>query len=417
MTFVIDSNKEESVNVFVRSKSGETQDIGDIALSGVSDNFVSFVFRSEYFCSDVVVKRADVSNENSWDDTRIHITQLSLSPVLVASEGQAASLEPSLLSVLRQEDVPVPSMIGGGSAAKQLSLKGGQIGNDVEANGEFITGMWVHPDLADTGESGEYVAEVSKYSGKGSHFDLKTAFSNKFSVRDFSRFETNDLGWYKIPLEGTLQKGETYLVGIKSQQTQSGEGTYLHLLPFGTDDGVDREDVFFVLDATMVQTIGSNGEVSDEDLVPGSILEDRGDAYTYEYVLKNNREGALSISDSSGGMEYDEGRQAIVMDSDKGAWYMYAFDTLHDIRKVYIEAAQLGSREGEIALEYSWDKEHWQDIPYKQAEGEQQIFRGTFSPDKKDRDTLYVRVKYALNEKYDVRFGLQSMHVFAELEK
>lgn len=137
MTFVIDSNKEESVNVFVRSKSGETQDIGDIALSGVSDNFVSFVFRSEYFCSDVVVKRADVSNENSWDDTRIHITQLSLSPVLVASEGQAASLEPSLLSVLRQEDVPVPSMIGGGSAAKQLSLKGGQIGNDVRQMGSL----------------------------------------------------------------------------------------------------------------------------------------------------------------------------------------------------------------------------------------------------------------------------------------
>lgn len=414
-----ESNRDQMLRLYGISASGATQEIGSLQLLGGEQKFSEFVFQAKEYCKDMVVERVYESDGDTyaWNDgARARIFDVALSPVRVRNSAMAKALSPTLVGTFREQKWFIPPTVQSEGGDDRLSMKSGEIGGNIRLDASFVTGVWVHAKAIGSGHIGEYQATIEKYVEKKGYTDKKSVNSFNFSFEDMALFEEDENGWRKIPLQALLEEETEYFVSLR-RMGEVKKDAHIRLLPLESKEGKGNIDSFLALETAVFSAERPDGITENVRLLSGAVIEDRADAYTYRYILRNDEVNALDVDDTSGKVEYDKKLGAVVVDAEEGAWYAYRFRVMYPLIRARIDAVQLGDREDELEMEYSLDGESWHTIPYRQEREGSQIFHGAFSVDAPDASEFFVRVRYIRDTKSNHEFGLRSLEVFAEMEK
>lgn len=400
------TTKDEKINLKIRSILGDEKEIGDLYLSEEDEwrNF-ELVFKTDNQYRDLIIsKNSGIYEDDQFEGAKIFISSVEIHPLEIKNDIEAEKLRPTVFggAKFRKEFLP-------DKFQKNKSLENFIAGKDFEATGNYLAYVGVNLK-SDGGTEGEYSMELYKFDGANSKLLEKPISSVSFFPEELAGWAKEE-GIYVFNLLAHLEKGKKYFLGIRKGLKEVGEKNILKVKEIDSDEA-ESDSVFLLSLVDFLRA--ENGAI----LLSNAFIEDMGNKLIYYYENSGIIYDLADIFEYKGKIDFDESKKAIINKSKNGNFFTYKVNTAYPFEKMRIEAEQLGNKEGQLKLEYSYDNVFWKEIPYAQERDESQMFDYAISDNSQKSPLLYLRVSYnGEKEKTTKPFGLKNLKITALLNE
>lgn len=147
--------------------------------------------------------------------------------------------------------------------------------------------------------------------------------------------------------------------------------------------------------------------------MPFAKLEDLGTSMLYTFSTRSDITDYQSVFEATDSAAFDGKKEAVAAAKREGEYFMYKFDVVYPLKKLFIRAVQRGFDKDEIRMQYSFDKSSWKTIEYTQANGSSQKFLLSLEEMVPREREVYVKVFYEGENKKTGTFALEKLEVNA----
>ena len=400
------TTKDEKINLEIRSILGEGKEIGSFDLREKDEwKGLELVFKTDGTYRDLVVsKDSEISQGGQFEGAKIFISSAEIHPLEIKNGNEIDNLRQTIFGGAKFRDKFLPGEVQIDNLPENFIA-----GKDFEAAGDYLAYAGVNLK-SDGGAKGEYSMELYKFDSANGKLPEKPISSVSFFPEELVGWTKKD-GACVFNLRTQLEKGKRYFLGIKKGLKEIGGENILKVKEIDSDEA-EGDSVFLLSLADFSRA--ENGAV----LLSNSFIEDTGNKLIYYYENSGEIYDLVDIFEYKGKIDFDESKKAVINKSKKGNFFTYKINTFFPFEKMRIEAEQLGNKEEQLKLEYSYDNIFWKEIPYMHKKDEPQVFDYAISDNSQKSPLLYLRVSYnGEKEKTTKPFGLENLKITALLNE
>lgn len=404
-----EANEAERVEMYARTLLGEEKKIGDMDLVDGVESFHELVFAADDLYRDIVIRRTKTENnkENSWDETKIYIGDVSVARLGIRTVAQAERLQPTLFGETKTSVWYLP--ISSGETGSGFPNERKQIGQYFEADASALRTVHVKFRVIGSGGSGKYEVEVKETDDEDSK-KMNTIGKIDFAADKLWKYKEENGGVYIFEMPLSFEKGKAYYVGVNSSDVATDEKNYLQLIPFGEDKG--SENSFFAL------SLVSYTEVSQgKRLLSNAVLQDNGSVYSYDYRMSHTPRDLLDVYSATGKLKFDENLRMLTLPKSKDASLIYKVDMKYPLERMHIRAQMFGLKDEEVLIEYSYDGENWKSALNENMKNISSRETDFYIDGEGDISTIFLRFEYNGKGNNNKIFGVTDLQIAASLRK
>lgn len=195
-----------------------------------------------------------------------------------------------------------------------------------------------------------------------------------FSLESIEKYRQED-GTFLFPLFGFLEPGKYYMISLDNSKVEVDEQNFLELrgsrlverYPAGTAV-IKKGKLFYRIDGDLFFALHSPKIPEGEVVLSGAKIEDLGKGSgKYSYQTKGDFSDLFDLFEASPQTRFDEKTQTIVAPAKDESSFTYEINTLWPIEKVRFLASQAKAGWKKVRVEYSFDRESWNEVPFTEA--------------------------------------------------
>lgn len=407
--FSAKATENVSIAVNAVSKVGEKQEITTVELKDDEDNrYIESVFSTDGNYENIKIGRIKKDIEDEWSNAGIFISNLYITRLNIRNNFEAEKLKPTVYgeTKMRRKYLKWKSQE---DARDSLLMPDASVGQIFQAENDYLAFIEINASKVGSGGGGKYKLELREYDRDRKEVNEEVIKKASFSAKGLAkRLQKN--GNYSFEFLAPLEKGKEYYIRINNKSVKTDKFNYLRLNKLKNPDA--DFDSYFLL------TVVKFSETKDRDrILTGSRIEDLGERrMAYNYEASDSIFNFFDIFEYDGKLNFDWGNKILTNSSKKENYYTYKINTLYPFKKMRLIASQLGIKEGNIKIEYSYDNNFWKDISHTQNKNEPQEFDYVINDNSAGKTTIYFKVSYAGDkDKKKGAYGLKYFKVSALL--
>lgn len=394
----IGSASGEKLRFLITTPLGEEKEIGsmDISLDN-GEKYQEFIFFTDKNYRNLKIRKE--KKDGVWQDGNVFIYHLYLSRLDAKSETGIKNLLPTVFGDTRINKIYAEEY----RELPELEGKRYIAGAVFSPEGDYIAEVAVNISKAGTtGSKESYQLELRYYDGNKqiSEEAIKKVIFNADEIAACTRSDGNC--HFEFPVK--LKNDKKYFIGI-SRKNDGGDSIKVNNL-----ESADVDSQF----AVSFVDFAKDGK--SENILTNARAEDLGNNnLVYHYSSNGNYFDFFDLFGYEGKIKFSKSKKAVVNSAKKGNYFTYKINTVYPIKKARINAVQLGDKEKQIDIAYSYDNKFWKKLNYNQEKGESQEYDAMIS-DAKGASVIYLKISY-VGKDLDDDFGLEKLAVSAELAR
>ena len=400
-----EANDAANIHVSARAIDGEMLLIASFKIPKGEAVFHEAVFVADGEYQDIIVnlKESYDADGRQWNDTRVFIDRLSVTRLAVDSLSEAERLDPTVFGEQERvvEDLP----------PHQDAMEDDSFGTSKNRIGQYFrptdmtfAGLRFRGEAIGTGGEGSYVAELGECADDVCSFnDMKMLGKVSFHAKELEQYQvigSDDV--YEIPISASLDPDKLHYAGINAKKAGADKANHLLLRKFSGKD---------------LATSPFFGAVflRKSDILSAATIEDIGNAYRYEYRMKNAESDIADVYTASGRLKFDKSMAGLAMPQDKDASMTFRVNTIHPIVSMRMSATGIDTKSNQFVMEYSFDETEWTEILYVQREDAPQVFDAAIPA--AGKSVVYIRARSVQDGSKFKDWGIKDLAISAVLEK
>lgn len=394
----IGSVNDEKLRFLVTTPLGEEKEIGsmDISLDN-GEKYMEFVFSTDKNYRNLKIRK--IKKDGVWRDGNVFIYHLYLSRLDAKNETAIRNLPLAVFGDTRIKKVYAEEY----RELPELENKKYIAGAVFSPEGDYIAEAAVNLSKAGVAASKESYQLELRYYGENNQISEEAVKKVVFTADEIAGCTHSDGNChFEFPVK--LKNDKKYFIGISRNDGGSDDIKVSNL------ENADVDSQF------AVSFIDFTKDSKSENILTNARAEDLGNNnLVYHYSNNGNYFDFFDVFEYDGKLKFSKSKKAVVNSAKKGNYFTYKINTVYPIKKARVNAVQLGDKEKQIDIAYSYDNKFWKKLNYNQVKGESQEYDAMIS-DSGGASAIYLKISY-VGKDSDDDFGLEKLAVSAELAR
>lgn len=385
--------------------------------------------------SKIILERADRN-----DGSIIFSKETALTKLNIDNDAQISKLKPTVIGAVNT-DVLGPSLLTDANSVLYTYDydKTELFGQVFKAENVNLTSVGMKLKVKGKGGLVSFFAELHEATKVGDKFVISPVSLQQSEFHTYEPQTYIDVnGDWKFWMAHELEVGKYYFVGITNRNSESNWLNNLSMIGSKDAEYTDGYAGLVGDDGTLekkgelsLKVYSTNYvEAQGEKVLDGATFYDQGGYGIYSYGTKQNPNSIFDLLpfDRSLGSIYYEAREGcIVGQAQNNQSFTYKFNMLYPIKKLYVNATDLGNGNFQSKIFYSFDNQNWQEIPPRLgADDESNLNTDTDAPVKyaskipgnNESKEVYIKVTYDPNSPgaKSVLFGVKGLSIKGEVD-
>lgn len=424
LVFLAQSDNNTNVSVSAATPPDEEKEIKSFAMKKMEKAaFQEIIFKTDKKFTDIKFEK---SNKNDGAD--VLISDVHISKIQAKNDLEIAQLKPTVFGETDLDLMDQGQTQESSEKFEQLKEKDMILGQIFKPQVDILTGVTFDADLAsdNSTNSKKYRLELREAEFNADSVEISTNIvaETLFSPNDINKYRQKD-GRIKFPIFSLLDKNKYYFIGIDNGRVQINRFNNITLR--GTRDATKYPDgIIAIMKGKITHTVSGSlyfatygiryKEMGGMKILNNAVIEDLGGGYgRYWYASDGNPQELVDLRFHSDDVEIGDDK-FIFGYAKPNSNFIYQFNTVYPIKKIYLEGKQPGNSWSKTRLSYSFDGNDWQEVPFlaDKADPSLQIYDAEI-PINLINNQFFIKFE-PVEKNVEKKYGLKNFKVSADLD-